>query len=331
MAKMFYTMDETKAALNRTEDDIKQLSKDGKLREFRDGPRLMFKADQVEALKNELSGGGTGDQIGLGAGDTHTPLGLMDSKTGSGSGAAMKADTATGTPSPKDDTAGGMDVGLSGSLSGSVGGGSLAGGSLGGTVNRGSGKPGVNVFGDEGGEVDPMAQTHMAPAKDQISLEGVGSGSGLLDLTRETDDTSLGAALLDEISPGGKRAPGTPSTPSSGSTAGMTSISPLELPPESTTSDMGMMGGISGPITVEAADPVAPAFGAASIAASIMVIVAALVMIRALVVDSPLIDTRIDFLKDANAAFIFLGVGVLLAIILFVIGVFAGKRQGATV
>ncbi|MFB0984774.1 MAG: hypothetical protein QMB94_00650, partial [Phycisphaerales bacterium] len=35
--------------------------------------------------------------------------------------------------------------------------------------------------------------------KDDLSLETVGSGSGLLDLTRESDDTSLGAELLDEV------------------------------------------------------------------------------------------------------------------------------------
>ena len=34
---------------------------------------------------------------------------------------------------------------------------------------------------------------------DDLSLETVGSGSGLLDLTRESDDTSLGAELLDEV------------------------------------------------------------------------------------------------------------------------------------
>ena len=45
MAKMFYTLDETKAALGRNEEEIKQLSREGRLREFRDGPRLMFKAD----------------------------------------------------------------------------------------------------------------------------------------------------------------------------------------------------------------------------------------------------------------------------------------------
>src|SRR5262249_3546707 len=48
------------------------------------------------------------------------------------------------------------------------------------------------------------AQTQIQSAIDnQLSREGVGSGSGLLDLTRESDDTSLGAELLDEIYPGG--------------------------------------------------------------------------------------------------------------------------------
>ena len=54
MAKMFYTLEETKGALGRNEEEIKQLTREGRLREFRDGPRLMFKADQVEALKGEL-------------------------------------------------------------------------------------------------------------------------------------------------------------------------------------------------------------------------------------------------------------------------------------
>src|SRR5205085_8533831 len=64
---------------------------------------------------------------------------------------------------------------------------------------------GQNMF--DTGEVKPAdagAQTQIQSAiDDQLSLEGVGSGSGLLDLTRESDDTSLGAELLDEIYPGG--------------------------------------------------------------------------------------------------------------------------------
>ena len=48
MAKMFYTLDEARAALGKNEEEIKQYAREGRLREFRDGPRLMFKADQVE-------------------------------------------------------------------------------------------------------------------------------------------------------------------------------------------------------------------------------------------------------------------------------------------
>jgi hypothetical protein len=60
---------------------------------------------------------------------------------------------------------------------------------------------GISIFDDEDLEIDeadPMAKTQIAPSlDDQIALEGVGSGSGLLDLTRESDDTSLGPVLDD--------------------------------------------------------------------------------------------------------------------------------------
>jgi hypothetical protein len=62
---------------------------------------------------------------------------------------------------------------------------------------------GISIFDEEDLEIeaaDPMAKTQIAPSlEDQISIEGVGSGSGLLDLTRESDDTSLGAEVLDHI------------------------------------------------------------------------------------------------------------------------------------
>jgi hypothetical protein len=62
---------------------------------------------------------------------------------------------------------------------------------------------GISIFDEEDLEIetaDPMAKTQIAPSlEDQIALDGVGSGSGLLDLTQESDDTSLGAELLDHI------------------------------------------------------------------------------------------------------------------------------------
>ncbi len=58
---------------------------------------------------------------------------------------------------------------------------------------------GISIFDDEDLEIesaDPMAKTRIAPSiDDQIALDGVGSGSGLLDLTRESDDTSLGEVI----------------------------------------------------------------------------------------------------------------------------------------
>jgi len=58
---------------------------------------------------------------------------------------------------------------------------------------------GISVFDDDelDIEADPMEKTHIAPVED---FDAVGSGSGLLDLTRESDDTSLGQ-ILDVISP----------------------------------------------------------------------------------------------------------------------------------
>jgi len=50
MAGMFYSLKEVAEKLNKTEDQIKEFVKHGKLREFRDGSNLLFKMDEIEAL-----------------------------------------------------------------------------------------------------------------------------------------------------------------------------------------------------------------------------------------------------------------------------------------
>ncbi len=181
MAKMFYTTDEAAQKLGISGDQLKQLVADNKLREFRDGARVMFKVDQVDKISSDRKGGtASGTKAGSGG-----PLGLADSGLAltpgdsHASDVISLSDTTMGSPS-KDDTV------------------------VTGDTKAGS-KPGQQVF--KPGEVksaDTGAQTHIQSAiDDQLTLEGVGSGSGLLDLTRESDDTSLGAELLDEIYPGG--------------------------------------------------------------------------------------------------------------------------------
>lgn len=57
---------------------------------------------------------------------------------------------------------------------------------------------GISVFDTDHG-FDDSDQTHIGETMDEeLSLESVGSGSGLLDLTRESDDTALGAELLED-------------------------------------------------------------------------------------------------------------------------------------
>lgn len=60
---------------------------------------------------------------------------------------------------------------------------------------------GVSIFdADELEEADPSAQTQISDTgATDFALDPSSSGSGLLDLTREVDDTSLGADLLEDV------------------------------------------------------------------------------------------------------------------------------------
>lgn len=62
MAGMFYSLKEAAERLGKTEDEIKQLAKEGTLREFRDGSNLLFKIEEVDAL---LTGGADLEAVDL--------------------------------------------------------------------------------------------------------------------------------------------------------------------------------------------------------------------------------------------------------------------------
>ena len=55
MAGMFYSLQEVVEKLQKTEEEIKQIVRQGRLREFRDGPNLLFKVDEVESLMVETN------------------------------------------------------------------------------------------------------------------------------------------------------------------------------------------------------------------------------------------------------------------------------------
>ncbi|QDU71691.1 helix-turn-helix domain-containing protein [Mucisphaera calidilacus] len=166
MAKMFYTLEEAAEKLGVNEDRIKEMASEGQIQQFRDRDKLMFKRDQVDSMANttDLDEGGEASEASGG------PLSLADSTADT----FELADSGADAPSPAED----------------------------------SGVEGMSVFEeDEVKEADPLAGTQVTGSDldDDLQLEQVGSsaGSGLLDLTNESDDTSLGAELLDEIYPGG--------------------------------------------------------------------------------------------------------------------------------
>lgn len=322
MAKMFYTLDETKAALGRNEEEIKQLAREGRLREFRDGARLMFKADQVEQLKNEMGVGGSSmgssDQVDLGISDTGAPIGLVDSRSASATGISL-VDTGAGGMSGsgmvlKDDTALAADLGLSGSMGGVPSPGRP--GSSSPLTGSRAGQSGINVFTDsEVGTADPSAQTAISSSvQDQVNLEGVGSGSGLLDLTRESDDTSLGAELLDEITPGGSKR-GVPGETGVGTGAG------TAVGRSGVTGAVSRGRGTGEPIYIEAADPLAPAFGGAALAGVLVLLFGAVAIFSAVMGTKPgLLDMVSKF-----SMLILAGIGIGAAVVFFVFGLIIGR------
>lgn len=194
MAKMFYTSEEVREKLGVTEDQLKQLVQSGKLREFRDGAKVMFKVDEVDnfsPLDIELDGPteGTGEIPALedssellGMSDTAgSSIGLIPMETGSQIG-LMPSDTSD-------------QIGLDDTTEGAE---------KDDTVLTASG---VDESQDESGSAigitaDQLDQAQLtSDLDDRVPLDASGSGSGLLDLSREADDTSLGAELLEEIYP----------------------------------------------------------------------------------------------------------------------------------
>ena len=209
MANSFYSIEQVCDKLQMTEEQVKELVRNAQLREFRDAGKVSYKADDVDKLA--AAAGATGpaasgelvlepvEDSGLGG----SAIDLAGSSPGLGSG----IDLAASSPGLGSDVLSLEEVDLDDTV----------GGTKGGTKTEGDKKDdtvvssiGVSVF-DEDEEslddVDPLAATVVTEGAAGLGIEGVGSGSGLLDLTRESDDTSLGADLLDEIYPEDEAAP----------------------------------------------------------------------------------------------------------------------------
>lgn len=164
MAKMFYSLEEAAQRLGKNPDEVRDMASSGQLQEFKDRDRVMFKREQVDLLAGDAKGGSGMIPLADSRGGSGMALGLEDSAGGSG---AIDVDE----PAPAASAKAKND------------------------------RSGISIFDTESTEEgDPSAVTRITPAAGgEVTLESVGSGSGLLDLTREGDDTSLGADLLEDV------------------------------------------------------------------------------------------------------------------------------------
>jgi hypothetical protein len=287
---MFYSLPEAALKLKKTEEEVKQLAKKGKLREFRDGPHILFKTDEVDALAGdtvsmpaeeaaepksaepetpelELAETGmpeVGEEIatpeletpGIEAPEIEMPeMEIPETETHEPS--APAADTVeeillapeTGAPGPPAELTD-ADTALTGE--------------------------GIRVLGETDRDYqvteDTMAETvastgtggttpepSLEEIEGDVSMDTFGSGSGLLDLSLQADDTSLGA-ILDEIYSG----EGVEGPPKAGPAKG----APAKAPVKEAAAEVDLTAGeipeeeLVGPVALAGADiaAIAPAY-----------------------------------------------------------------------
>ena len=180
MAKMFYTLEEVCTKLEKNEDEVRGMVQSGQIQEFRDRDKLMFKVEQIDLLAGgdedtsdvhlEIENAASGtdvpmpDESTLGLADSREATGLIDASGSAGGSGLGLADSRE-------------SISLSDSREGT----------------------GVSVFDTDHGGDEGDKTTVGESIEEDLGLDAVGSGSGLLDLTRESDDTSLGAELLEEV------------------------------------------------------------------------------------------------------------------------------------
>ncbi|MDD5327048.1 MAG: helix-turn-helix domain-containing protein [Phycisphaerae bacterium] len=178
MAGMFYSLQEVSAKLNKTEEEVKEIIKQGRLREFRDGSNLLFKVDEVESLMSDTSMA-TSKKASAKQMPDEDEISLAPEKDES-DGADSTAMTGKGIEvlGEADDDYKLADDTLSETKAVSDAG-SLADDILGETKAT-------------------SGEASLEEIEEDVNLDTFGSGSGLLDLSLQADDTSLGG-ILDEI------------------------------------------------------------------------------------------------------------------------------------
>jgi hypothetical protein len=187
--KSFYTLEETAKRLGWNVDKVNQTADSGKLTRVQHEGQAKFRVEEVEILAMKNGAGDSGAGFGLLEDSTAGggPIGLADSGPGMSSPASSKGGSSSKPSSLLDDSV----LGLADSTPKGTKG-------MGGGIDLND-QTGISAWSGRGKGEDGV----------EIGLETVGSGSGLLDLTRESEETALGAELIEQVYSGeGESAPG---------------------------------------------------------------------------------------------------------------------------
>ncbi len=226
MAGMFYSLKEVSEKLGKNEEEVRQIVKSGRLREFRDGPNLLFKVDEVNSLMSDTSF--------LSKKAVDTPV-EMPAETPLEMPAELPEEKAIEkTPEPKAEEGDEIllmpEAGDTGKTDDEL---LLTDADtqivdegikvLGDTTSLGKEGSDETFKGADGGSGGLGKEASLEEIEKDVSLDTFGSGSGLLDLSLQADDTSLGG-ILDEIyTPGGEGKAAAPGEPVETAAAGAAS------------------------------------------------------------------------------------------------------------
>jgi hypothetical protein len=180
-------------------------------------------------------------------------------------------------------------------------------------------KSGISIFDtDDLESADPSAVTQVsATGAQELTMESVGSGSGLLDLTREGDDTSLGADLLEDVYQGGEET-------SEGDTQAASGLFETTSAASDVSAGAAMAGG---PMLLAAAEPYdgpGSGFGGGMAAGTIVVLLFAIAAALLGIMGAganPVVD-----LVRSNLM-MWLGIFAVVIVVFTVVGWFAGKKS----
>ncbi|MFC1738459.1 helix-turn-helix domain-containing protein [Planctomycetota bacterium] len=215
MAGMFYSLEEVAKKLNKTEEEVKELVKMGRLREFRDGPNLLFKVDEVESLMSDTSFMSSAETPGTAEETAHQEeisLGSEADETSASTSGPSESEekrpaeesNAEEETASEESEAGEEEITLASERSEET---TIQGDLTSADTTLTS--EGINVLGetdsdyaaadDTQGETKVVSEEEsLEEIEEDVNLDSFGSGSGLLDLSLQADDTSLGG-ILDDI------------------------------------------------------------------------------------------------------------------------------------